>query len=78
MNVLMTLIMHTEARWLSKGNCLERLLALFDIVIDFFLNDDDLVTHILERKTCIGYLSDFYGKFNTLKKILQAKILNLI
>ena len=32
-----SLITHTEVRWLSKGNCLERFLAVFNSVIDFFL-----------------------------------------
>ncbi|XP_068206191.1 zinc finger MYM-type protein 6-like [Palaemon carinicauda] len=30
------LVLHTEVRWLSKGNCLNRLIALWDSVISFF------------------------------------------
>ena len=31
-----TLIMHTEVRLLSRGNCSERFLTVFDSAIDFF------------------------------------------
>ena len=31
------LIMHTEVRWLSKGNCLERFLSVFSSVIDLLM-----------------------------------------
>ena len=31
------LIMHTEVKWLSKGNCLERFLAVFNSVIEFLM-----------------------------------------
>ena len=33
--------MHTEVRWLSKGNCLERFLAVFSSVFEFFFNEKD-------------------------------------
>ena len=32
------LLLHTEVRWLSKGNCLKRFYTLFNSVLDFFKN----------------------------------------
>ena len=29
-------LLHTEVRWLPKGNCLERFLAVYNSVIEFF------------------------------------------
>ena len=61
------LIMHTEVRWLSKGNCLERFLAAFSSVIDFFNEKDSMLAgSLLKRKIDIAYMSNFYGKFNYL------------
>ena len=73
------LILHTEVRWLSKGNCLERFLAVFDTVIELFsTKNSELSIKLQERKNDIAYLSDLYGKFNVLNKLLQGKNLNLI
>ena len=73
------LIMHTEVRWLSKGNCLERFLAVFDSVIVFFSEKDSvLADNLVQRKIDIAYMSDLYGKFNHLNKTLQGKNLNLV
>ena len=53
------LIIHTEVRWLSKGNCLERFLAVFDTVIEFFsTKNSELSIKLQERKIDIAYLSD--------------------
>ena len=61
------LIMHTEVRWLSKGNCLERFLAVFNSIIDFFNKKDSMLAgSLLKRKIDIGFMSNLYGKLNHL------------
>jgi len=66
-------------RWLSKGNCLERFLAVFNSVIDFFAGKDSMLAdNLVKRKLDIAYMSDLYGKFNHLNKTLQGKNLNLV
>ena len=73
------LLLHTEVRWLSKGNCLERFVCLFDTVVQFLsTNDLPLAQFLVSRKSDIMYLSDLYGKFNCLNKTLQGNNLNLI
>ncbi len=72
-------ILHSEVRRLSKGNCLERFLAVFDTAIDLFsTKNSELANKLQERKNDIAYLSDLYGKFLVLNKLLQGKKLNLV
>jgi hypothetical protein len=42
------LLLHTEVHWLLKGTCLKRFYDLFDSVIKFFENKDDLFIEIYE------------------------------
>ena len=45
------LLLHTEVRWLSKGNCLSRVFTLFDTVVEFLETvDESLHRKILEIK----------------------------
>ncbi|XP_077290369.1 SCAN domain-containing protein 3-like [Arctopsyche grandis] len=37
------LILHTEVRWLSKGNCLKRFYALFDTIVEFLDINENLL-----------------------------------
>ena len=67
------LILHTNVRWLSTGNCLERFLSLYDTILRFaieyprseftFMNDE-------ESRTLVSYLTD---KLNCLNLELQGK-----
>ena len=73
------LIMYTEVKWLSKGNCLESFWLFFNSVIDFFSEKDKvLADNLVKRKIDIAYMSDLYGKINNLNKTLQDKNLNLV
>lgn len=41
----MKLILHTDVRWLSKGNCLKRFMELFEELSDF-LSDKPEMMHL--------------------------------
>lgn len=73
------LLLHTEVRWLSKGNCLQRLVDIFDSLIEFLLEiDQSTATQLIEFKKHIFYLTDIYSKFNNMQNKLQGKDVNLI
>lgn len=71
------LIIHTEVRWLSKGNCLRRFVTLWDSIITF-IEDEHLRNKILDFKNDIFYLSDIFDKLNALNKQLQGRNSTLI
>ena len=57
------LVLHTQVRWLSKGNCLERFVALHDTVLEF--RSDREVFQFLksnDTKALICYLADVLNK----------------
>ncbi|KFD66988.1 hypothetical protein M514_07179 [Trichuris suis] len=71
--------LHTEIRWLSKGACLSRFFQLFDLVLQFFEEDDASLTENLRiRKADVPYLADLYFMFNEMNKQLLTEDLNLI
>ncbi|XP_042909732.2 protein FAM200C-like [Parasteatoda tepidariorum] len=67
------LLLHTELRWLSKGNCLKRILELFDTFSDS-LSDKLEMKYLLtlDGKAFVSYLADIFEKLNTLTKRLQG------
>ncbi|KAK2719233.1 hypothetical protein QYM36_004904, partial [Artemia franciscana] len=71
------IVLHTEVRWLSKGNCLKRFIALWDSIVSF-LADTQLGAKLLANKCDVFYLSDIFEKFNSLKKQLQENNSDLI
>lgn len=66
------LVLHTEVRWLSKGNCLRRFVALWDSVASF-LSETELGQKLTDAKCDIFCLSDIFDKLNVLNKELQGK-----
>ena len=60
------LLLHTEVRWLSKGNCLKRFYTLFNSVLDFFSQESkpELYDKLKSSKTDIAYLTEMFSKFN--------------
>ena len=56
------LLLHTEVRWLSKGNCLKRFYTLFNSVLDFFQESNpELYDKLKSSKTDIVYLSEIFS-----------------
>ncbi|XP_068229546.1 SCAN domain-containing protein 3-like [Palaemon carinicauda] len=75
------LLLHTEVRWLSKGNCLRRFYDLYDSVLDFFkckLLDEKISTHLENRRADVAYLSDIFNKLNEVNIKLQGTKMCLI
>lgn len=74
------LLLHTEVRWLSKGNCFKRFYSLFDTVVQFLQENkcSDLSDDLLACKTDIAYLTDLFCIFNDLNLQLQGDDISLI
>ena len=60
------LLLHTEVRWLLKGNGLKRFYTLFNSVLDFFLQESNIEFYdkLKSSKTDIAYLTEIFSKFN--------------
>ena len=73
------LLLHTEVRWLSKGNCLKRFNELFDTIVQFLDGFNPELSHQIKiRKHDIAYLTDIFDKLNSLNLQLQGQDVNLI
>ena len=70
------LLLHTEVRWLSKGNCLKRFYTLFNSVLDFFQESNpELYDKLISSKTDIAYLTEMFS--NSVKWICSCKVMRL-
>ncbi|XP_071042617.1 protein FAM200C-like [Parasteatoda tepidariorum] len=67
------LLLHTEVRWLSTGNCLKRFMKLFDTLSDF-LSDKPEMKYLLtvNDKAFVSCLADIFEKLNIIKKQFQG------
>ena len=74
------LILHTEVRWLSKGNCLTRFVKLFDTIVNFLenLNENNFPKEIKLHKCDIFFLAWIFRKFNEVSFHLQGKLCTLL
>ena len=71
--------MHTEVRWLSKGNSLKRFYSLFGTVVEFFkASNPSLSNQLKQIKADVAYLADIFSRLNELSLKLQGDDLNLI
>ena len=67
------LLLQTEVRWLSKGNCLKRFYTLFNSFLDFFQESNpELYDKLKSSKTDIAYLTEMFSKFNLEAETLDA------
>ncbi|XP_076038062.1 protein FAM200C-like [Oratosquilla oratoria] len=77
-----SLLFHTQVRWLSKGNMLQRVLELFDEVVAFLRAQENVV--LLEAledeffRVRLSYLSDIFSALNELNRKLQGKGTNIL
>ena len=67
------LLLHTEVRWLSKGNCLGRFVILWDSIISF-IEDEHVRGKLLHFKHDIFYLSDIFEKLNVFNNNKQLQV----
>ncbi|KAM3874376.1 zinc finger BED domain-containing protein 5-like [Diretmus argenteus] len=73
------LLLHTEVRWLSKGNCLARFCELFDTIVEFLEKvDAALGEKVLSSRCDIMYLADFFEKMNEVTLKLQGNGVTLV
>ncbi|XP_077301648.1 protein FAM200C-like [Arctopsyche grandis] len=71
--------LHTEVRWLSKGNCLKRFYALFDTIVEFLdVNNEKICIELKLLRNDVAYLSDIFGKINENLLKLQGSNISLI
>ena len=65
------ILLHTRVRWLSKGNCLERFVNLYDAILELVGGREEFqFLKSSKSKALISYLADIFGKLNILNKEL--------
>ncbi|XP_067126888.1 SCAN domain-containing protein 3-like [Centruroides vittatus] len=73
------LLLHTEVRWLSKGNCLKRFIELFDSLKKFLIDKPEMKFLLTTNgKAYVSYLADIFEKLNILNKQLQGPSKTLV
>ncbi len=74
-----TLISHTEVRWLSKANSFKRFMLLFDEINEFLKDNNDIKELNNSKNKClINYLADIFEKLGVLNKKLKGKSRTII
>ena len=77
-----TLLFHTAARWLSKGNVLNRVFEMKDEIKLFleFKNKNEILSYFNDDNwiTSLAYLADIFEKLNILNLKMQGKNTNIV
>lgn len=72
------LLLHTEVRWLSKGESLSRYCELYKSVVEFLGEESDLAKDVITCHQDVSYLADFYEKINSAINKLQGRNATLV
>ncbi|XP_042898405.1 protein FAM200C-like [Parasteatoda tepidariorum] len=73
------LLLHTDVRWLSKGNCLRCFFESFDSVTEFLDTTDPVLSESLKQfKFETSYLTDIFEKMYEINVKLQGNKVNII
>ncbi|XP_026481537.1 protein FAM200A-like [Ctenocephalides felis] len=75
------LLYHTEVRWLSRGNVLNRVWTLKNEVEMFLVSQKNILAEHFNNSSWIAYLAylaDIFESINILNKELQGKHCNII
>ncbi|XP_076039023.1 protein FAM200C-like [Oratosquilla oratoria] len=69
-----SLILHTELRWISKGNCLARFVELFDTIVNFLenLGENNFAEEVRSHKCDIFFLAWIFRKLSEVSLQFQV------
>ncbi|XP_068200436.1 zinc finger BED domain-containing protein 5-like [Palaemon carinicauda] len=73
------LLLHTELRWLSRGNILQRLVELYDSTVNFLKDVDPYLSQqLITCKNHLFYLADLHSHLHDVQTRLQGRDITII